>query len=54
MLYRLFGFESSKLRLDDIVYLMKQVNKCIADEAGGVMGATPEGLSHFVKCENDT
>ena len=40
------------------VYLMdflKQVNKCIVDEAGDVMGATPEGMGqHFVKCENDT
>ena len=34
----------------------KGLIKCIIDEAGGVVGTTPEGtgLSHFVKCKDDT
>ena len=43
------GFPASTL--NTIIFII------IIDEAGGVVGATPEGsygLSYFVKCENDT
>ena len=54
------AFELSKLRFRRHNYnflkdFLKLANKCIIDEAGGVVGATPEGMGHqiFVKCEND-
>ena len=35
---------------------METNNKCIIDEAVGVVGASPEGMGDyiFIKCENDT
>ena len=40
--------------LESINGFLKRVIKCIIDEAGGVMGATSDGMGHHLKCENDT
>ena len=49
---RLFGFELSKLRLRGHYYNLFErffknwLIKCIIDEAGDVVGTTPEGMGH--------
>ena len=51
-LYRLFGFWLLKLRFREGHNLfdgfLKSANKCIIDEAGGVVGATSEGMGHHI------
>ena len=51
-LYRLFGFELSKLRLRGHHYNLFErffknwLIKCITDESGDVVDTTPEGMGH--------
>ena len=47
--FRLFDFRT----MYQNIYLTFRLLTCIIDEAGGVVGATPEGMSsYFVKGEN--
>ena len=48
---RLFGFWTIKIQFTGYNLLdgfLKEANKCIIDEAGGVMCATPEGMGHHI------